>query len=164
MLSPVKLSMLCAYLCFRRFRPSFSVSFSLITAIENSVSNSTLIRCPFSPWYSTISITGRVPLAGFLGFLLDGVPALGSLLFRFREAPHTIVKASGCGSSRPLKNPIPSLPIMGPQRWSPSFRPPLLSVVSRWAFLPVPRIVFFSLRKLPMFSMVQVAEPCRTLC
>jgi len=156
--------MLCACLCFCRFRSSFSVVFSLISAIEHPVSNSTLIRCPFSPWYSTILITGWVLLADFLGFLLDGVPALGSLLFRFRDAPHTIVKALGCGGSWPLKNPIPSPPIMGPQPWSPLFRPPLLSVVSRWAFLPVPRIVFFSLRKLLMFSMVQVAEPCRALC
>jgi len=156
--------MLCACLCFRRSRPSLSVAFSLISAIEHPVSNSTLIWCPFSPWYSTISITGQVPLVGFLSFLLDGVPVLGSLFLHFREAPHAIIKASGCGGSWPLKNPIPSLPIMGPQHWSPLFRLPLLSVVSRWAFLPVPQIVFFSLRKLPIFSMVQVAEPCRALC
>ena len=156
--------MLCACLCFCRFRPSFLVVSLLISAIEHPVSNSTLIRCPFSPWYSIISITGRVPLAGFLGFLLDGVPALGSPLFRFRDAPHTIVKAPGCGGSWPLKNPILSPPIIGSQHWFPLFRPPLLSVVSRWYFLPVPRIIFFSLRKLLMFSMVQVAEPCPTLC
>jgi len=156
--------MLCARLCFRSFRPSLSAVFLLISAIQHPVSNSTLIRYPFSPWYSTISITGRVPLAGFLGFLLDGAPVLGSPLFRFRDAPHTIVKAPGCGGSWPLKNPIPSPPIMESQRWSPLFRPPLLSVVSRWSLLPVPRIVFFSLQKLLMFSMVQVAEPCRVLC
>jgi len=160
----MKLSMLCACLCFPRSRPSFSAVLLLISAIEHHVSNSTLIRCPFSLWYSTISIIGWVPLAGFLGYLLDGVPALGSPFFRFRDAPHTIVKAPGCGSSWPLKNPIPSPPIMGSQRWSPLFPPPLLTVVLRWSFLPVPRIIFFSLRTPLMFFMVQVAEPCRALC
>ena len=128
--------MMRACWCFFRSRPSRPIVCSLIKAIEQPVSSNTLIRCLILSWYSTISITGRVPLQGvLLGFF--GVPALGSEFFRFRDATYIIAWAKGCGGTLPFKNPTRSLLRVVVLRPCPLFRllPP--SAATWWALPPL---------------------------
>jgi len=141
--------MLRACWCFFRSRPSWPTVRSLIKAIEQPVSSNALIRCLILPWCSTISITGRVPLQGvLLGFF--EVPALGPSFFRFRDAPHIIVWAKGCGRTLPFKNPTRSLPRVVTLRPCPLFRLPQPSAAC-WQVLPPP--------VLPIVSVFPVLQP-----
>jgi len=141
--------MLRACWCFFRSRPSRPTVCSLIKAIEQPVSSNALIRCPILPWCSTISIIGRVPLQGvLLGFL--GVPTLGSSFFRFRDAPHIIAWAKGCGGTLPFKNPTRSPPRVVVLRPRPSFRLPQPSAACWQVLTPL---------VLPIVSVFPVLRP-----
>jgi len=143
--------MLHTWWCFYRFRPSFSTVRSLISAIEQPVSNSVWIWCFFSLWCSTMVITGRVPLVGFLCFF-NRVPALGSSFFCFRDALHIIAEVLGCGKSLPFKNPTQSPPIAGLWCRCPLFLPLPLFAVLLWAGFPVLQIISVSSGLRPTLS------------